>query len=123
MKALARRALRAATCASLVLAAMIPAKAQQRDADADAEPVLVDPRVAQTPQAGSGRVGQRQTREQAAREAGTEPLARIDNRIGNRIDSRLRNRIDRDFEANANAASAFLIADDEARSLDRAREP
>lgn len=122
MKALARRALRAATCASLVLAAMIPAKAQQRDADADAEPVLVDPRVAQTPQAGSGRVGQRQTREQAAREAGTEPLARIDNRIGNRIDSRLRNRIDRDFEADANAGESLRSATEEIQSSPRARQ-
>jgi hypothetical protein len=64
-----------------------------------------------------GRVGQRQTRADAA--PNVQPLDRIDTRIGNRVQSRIRNRIDRNYNPQANALSPFRIAEDEARSARR----
>lgn len=60
-------------------------------------------------------VGQRQTREQIARDAGIEPMARINARIQNRVQSRIRNRIDRDYNPQANAVSPFAVAGDQLR--------
>lgn len=60
-----------------------------------------------------GDVGQRQTRSQAA--GGVEPLLRLDDRVANRVQSRIRNRIDRYYDPQANAASPFTVAADQAR--------
>lgn len=62
-----------------------------------------------------GQVGQRQTREMLAQDAGIKPMARINNRIQNRIQSRIRNRIDRYYDPQANATSPFQVAGDQAR--------
>lgn len=62
-----------------------------------AAPQVADAQNARTSDTGNGQVGQRQTRQDAAREAGIEPMARIDNRIRNRVQSRLRTRLDRNY--------------------------
>lgn len=62
----------------------------------------------------AGEVGQRQTREQTI--AGIQPMARIGSRIQNRVQSRVRNRIDRFYDPQANAASPFQVASDQART-------
>jgi hypothetical protein len=61
-----------------------------------------------------GSAGQRQTRADAA--PNIEPMSRITNRINNRVQSRIRNRIDRHYDPQANAASPFKVAEDEART-------
>lgn len=61
-----------------------------------------------------GEAGQRQTRQQGI-VAGIEPMARINSRIQNRVQSRIRNRIDRYYNPQANAASPFEVAGDQAR--------
>lgn len=61
-----------------------------------------------------GRVGQRQTRQEAA--PNVQPLARISGRINNRVQSRIRNRIDRNYNPQANATSPFEVAADRART-------
>jgi hypothetical protein len=61
-----------------------------------------------------GRVGQRQTRQEAA--PNVQPLARVSGRINNRVQSRIRNRIDRNYNPQANATSPFEVAADRART-------
>ncbi len=68
-----------------------------------------------------GEVGQRQTRESAAAEAGIKPMARIASRIQNRVQNRIRNRIDRNYDPLANATDPFAVAEDQARSGSRPR--
>lgn len=63
--------------------------------------------------------GQRQTRDQAAQDAGIEPMGRITNRIQNRVQTRIRNRIDRYYDPQVNATSPFVVAEDQARNLSR----
>jgi len=91
---------------------------RQRAGPADLEPPpsIANDQTARTADAGSGRIGKRQTREAVARKAGTEPLARISNRVNNRVQSRIRNRIDQDYDPQANAASPFAVASDQARA-------
>lgn len=60
-------------------------------------PQVADVQNARTSDTGIGQVGQRQTRQDAAREAGIEPMARINNRIRNRVESRLRTRLDQNY--------------------------
>lgn len=69
----------------------------------------------------AGQTGQRQTREEVAAEAGIEPMGRINSRIQNRVQSRIRNRIDRYYDPQANAASPFAVAGDQARAAGRPR--
>lgn len=69
-----------------------------------------------TSQTSAGQVGQRQTRDTAAVEAGIKPMARIANRIQNRVQNRLRNRIDQNYDVRANATDPFAVAEDQARS-------
>ncbi len=97
--------------------------AQSRDGNVerDLPPVVVDVQVAHTVDTGSGRVGQRQTREDAASKTGVEPMARFNNRIANRVQTRLRNRIDRTYDPQANAASPFVVANDQIRAVGRPR--
>jgi hypothetical protein len=69
----------------------------------------------------TGQTGQRQTREILSQDAGIEPMARINGRIQNRVQSRIRNRIDRYYDPQANAASPFEVAGDQARAAGRPR--
>ena len=62
-----------------------------------------------------GQVGQRQTRDTAAQQAGIKPMARIASRIQNRVQNRIRNRIDRYYDPRANATDPFVVAGDQAR--------
>lgn len=64
----------------------------------------------------TGQVGERQTRDTAATQAGIKPMARITNRIQNRVQNRLRTRIDRDYDPQANATDPFTIAEDQTRT-------
>lgn len=73
------------------------------------------PPAARTPEAGNGRIGQRQTKDGVARETGIEPMARLQTRVANRVQSRLRNRIDRNYDPSANATSPFVVAGEQAR--------
>ncbi|MBB5712767.1 hypothetical protein [Sphingomonas xinjiangensis] len=63
--------------------------------------------------------GQRQTREQVAQDAGIEPMGRIGRRIQNRVQTRIRNRVDRYYDPQANAASPFAVAGEQARIAGR----
>ena len=83
-------------------------------APAAAQTVGVAAATGRTADTGTGVIGQRQTREQAA--PNVAPLGRIDSRIGNRVQNRVRNRIDRYYDPSANATSPFRIAGDEARA-------
>lgn len=76
-------------------------------------PSTVDSGVGRTAVTGSGRIGQRQTREEAA--PNMEPLSRIQNRIANRVQSRIRNRIDPYYDPQANTTSPFEVAGDQSR--------
>lgn len=77
--------------------------------------------VSQVPDTAAGRISQRQDRNATARQAGVKPLARIDTRVANRVQSRLRNRIDPNYDPQANAASPFNVAEEQARSVGRSR--
>lgn len=66
-----------------------------------------------------GIVGQRQAREQMG--AYASPMGRIANRIPNRVQNRIRNRIDPSYDPQANAASPFLTAEDQARIASQGR--
>lgn len=68
-----------------------------------------------------GQVGQRQTRDSAAEQAGIKPMARIANRIQNRVQNRIRNRIDRNYDPQAGATDPFAVAEDQARTSGRPR--
>lgn len=74
-----------------------------------------------TARSSAGQVGQRQTRDTAAQQAGIEPMARIANRIQNRVQNRIRNRIDRNYDPQANATDPFVVADEQAREGGRPR--
>jgi hypothetical protein len=102
---------------SLGLLGWVPAAAQVGDAVSEdvIPPTVVDARAGRTPVTHGGRIGQRQTREDAAREAGVEPMARINNRIANRIQARRRARIDPSYDPQADAASPFAIAEEQTR--------
>lgn len=68
-----------------------------------------------------GQVGQRQTRDTAADEAGIKPMARIASRVQNRVQNRIRNRIDRYYSPQANATDPFAVAGEQARKVSRPR--
>jgi len=61
-------------------------------------------------------VGQRQTRAETA--PNIVPTARLNGRIANRVQLRMRNRIDRYYDPQANAASPFEVAGDQARAVE-----
>lgn len=69
-----------------------------------------------SPMVAGGQIGQRQEREDVA---SIEPTGRVDSRIPNRVQSRLRNRIDRFYDPQANAASPYVVAGDQARARTR----
>ncbi|ODP39082.1 hypothetical protein [Sphingomonas turrisvirgatae] len=68
-----------------------------------------------------GQVGQRQTRDTAADQAGIKPMARIASRVQNRVQNRIRNRIDRYYSPQANATDPFAVAGQQARKVSRPR--
>lgn len=68
-----------------------------------------------------GQVGQRQTRDTAADQAGIKPMARIASRVPNRVQNRIRNRIDRYYSPQANATDPFAVAGEQASKGSRPR--
>lgn len=111
---------------AICLAVPVSVHAQQRNAGEDAileaapqspRPATLDANVGRTATTGTGRIGQRQTREEAA--PNVQPLNRIQNRIASRVQNRNRNRIDRYYDPQANAASPFEVASDQARVAGR----
>lgn len=115
------------TClAALLLMIAAPAMAQRTSPEAEADRPQ-PPAPARAPetergevaQSAVGQAGQRQTREDIAKDA--RPMARIDSRIQNRVHSRIRNRIDRYYDPQANAASPFEVAGEQARTAGRPR--
>lgn len=82
---------------------------------------LPETRQGETARSTAGQAGQRQTRELLSQDAGIEPMARINGRVQNRVQSRIRNRIDRYYDPQANAASPFEVAGDQARTAGRPR--
>lgn len=111
----------------LALCLSMPAMAQDRYQDdvqeqpAPIQQSLPETRQGETARSVAGQTGQRQTREQVAAEAGIEPMGRVNSRIQNRVQSRIRNRIDRYYDPQANAASPFAVAGDQARAAGRPR--
>lgn len=94
---------------------------QGQDADAlnsQQQPSPIPVQAGRTADAGSGRVGQRQTREEAA--PNNRPLGRLQSRVQNRVQSRLRNRIDRYYDPQA-ATSPFEVAGDQAQTAGQPR--
>jgi hypothetical protein len=77
--------------------------------------------VGRTAQSMAGQIGQRQTRDTAATQAGIKPMARIASRIQNRVQNRIRNRIDSNYDPQANATDPFVVAGDQARTNEQAR--
>lgn len=59
--------------------------------------------------AGTGELGRRQTRNDAA--PNIDPSDRLDTRIENRVQNRIRNRIDRTYDPTANATAPFKRAE------------
>lgn len=101
-----------------------PSAAQVRDPTPEIDrptPPPIDDTWVRAPQTNTGKIGQRQTREDAARVTGTEPMARINNRINNRVQARLRNRIDRNYDPVGDARSAFVTAEDQVSASGRSR--
>lgn len=98
----------------------VPATAQTSPADSNSDelpnlqqpPSLID-RAGHVANSSVGQVGQRQTREEVA--PNIKPIERIASRIQNRVQSRIRNRIDRYYDPQANAASPFEAAGEQAR--------
>lgn len=112
---------------SLMLLAASVAAQDRYQADDQGQVALVQQslpatRQGETARSVAGQTGQRQSRELLSQDASIEPLARINGRIQNRVQSRIRNRIDRYYDPQANAASPFEVASDQARTAGRSRQ-
>lgn len=83
-------------------------------------PLEINP-SGRTARSSVGQVGQRQTRDTAADQAGIKPMARIANRVQNRVQNRVRNRIDRYYSPQANATYPFAVAGEQASKVSRPR--
>jgi len=109
----------------LLILSTVPVAAQDRyqEEPDQAAPIQqsLPTRQGETARSVAGQTGQRQTRELLSQDAGVEPMARINGRIQNRVQSRIRNRIDRYYDPQANAASPFEAAGDQARTAGRPR--
>lgn len=92
-----------------------PLVQQQQQTPFDTNP------TGRTAQSSAGQVGQRQSREAAAVQAGIKPTARISSRIQNRVQNRIGNRIDRNYDPQAGATDPFAIAEEQTRSTGRPR--
>lgn len=103
------------------LAIFTPSEAQVSDAIRKAPSPTTDTQVGKTAQVNSGRVGQRQSRDDQSSQVNVQPLARTATRISNRVQTRIRNRVDRNYDPQANAASPFSVAADQIRSVNQAR--
>ncbi|KZE13273.1 hypothetical protein AVT10_03635 [Sphingomonas hankookensis] len=108
----------------MLLSSVASEAAAQDRADPEAQDVAVP---SPTPAPGIvarsvvGQAGQRQNRDQVEQDTGIAPMARIANRIQNRAQTRIRNRIDRYYDPQANAASPFVVAGEQARVAGRRR--
>lgn len=102
---------------ALAILVSAPCFAQDSGALDQSEPdqASYEPPQNDLPQSAAGQAGLRQTRDQLARDAGLQPLARIDSRVRNRLQSRIQNRIDPAYNAPANATSVIEVADEQAR--------
>lgn len=110
---------------------LAPTTTATTEAQDDEQPVIQQQQQQQTPlqtnqagrpaQSSAGQVGQRQTRDTAAAQAGIKPMARIASRIQNRVQNRLRTRIDRNYDPQANTTDPFAVAEDQARTTGRPR--
>jgi hypothetical protein len=106
------------------VAQRVPVSEDQDNAPAT-EPYRQTPTISLERQRGTvadsavGEAGRRQTRDQEI--GGLKAGGRINNRIANRVQSRIRNRIDRYYDPQANAASPFEAASDQARTAGRSR--
>lgn len=96
--------MRYAALSIALLSAMTPASAQDAPAGRVADSAV-------------GQAGQRQTRDQAS--TNVVSTGRINGRIQNRVQSRVRSRIERNYGSQANAASPFEIAGEQARTASR----
>jgi hypothetical protein len=118
--------------AAIFLTTIVPASGQERtvppagvaieeqdDTPAPPPPPLRPTQPGRLADSPVGEVGQRITRDRPV--AGIEPMARLSNRIANRVQSRIRNRIDRSYDPQANAASPFVNAEEQARAASRPR--
>jgi len=121
-----------AIAASLATAQVraIPVPSSATDTQEDEQPIAQQQRqqtpldtnqVGRTAQSAAGQVGQRQTRDAAAAQAGIKPMARISSRIQNRVQNRIRNRIDRNYDPQVNTTDPFMVAEDQARTTGRPR--
>lgn len=106
--------------ASLSLAAPVSAQEMQDEGAASPAPAQ-GTQTGRTATVAGGEVGQRQTRQDAA--PNVAPTGRIANRIENRVQNRIRNRIDRYYDPQANAASPFEVASEQARTAGRRAPP
>lgn len=120
-RAIDRRRGCAAAAISFLLA--VSATAQTRGGFGPEEqlppPLATAPAQGRIANAGNGEIGQRLTREQAA--PNINPLKRIESRIANRVQNRIRSRIDTHYDPQANAASPFRLAGDQARTVGRSK--
>lgn len=112
---------RAILCAAAMMSSPVVVSGQVRNSEPDLPAPVADARAARTPDIDTGRIGQRQTREDVARAARIAPMARLNNRIVNRVQSRLRNRIDRNYDSTANASAPYAVAEGQLRTGGRAR--
>lgn len=81
----------------------------------------VNPQAAGTATTSAGQVGQRQSRTDASREIGTQPMARINNRIPNRVQARVRTRIQRNYNPQLHVTSPFAVAEESVEAAGRPR--
>lgn len=96
--------MRFAVLSIALLSAVTPALAQDAPAGRVADSAV-------------GQAGQRQTRQQAF--TTVVSTGRINSRIQNRVQSRVRSRIDRSYDPQANTASPFGVAGEQARTAGR----
>lgn len=95
--------------------AMLSWSAQDSQTDSDAaapQPTIILPAEPVT-------AGQRQSSDQAAREAGITPVARVASRIENRVQSRINNRLARGSRPAANTTEAFVGGGEQVRRAGR----
>ena len=105
----------------LLLGSAMPAAAQTPPVPAPQNIVPSAPARSTATPSPAGNAGVRQSREQAARTAGIEPLARLNGRIQNRAQSRIPNRINRFYQSQVNTTSPFEVAEEQTRRPTRPR--
>lgn len=107
-----------ALSALLLTALYSPAIAQEQEQEHQEQEQSQD-KPGEVTESAVGKVGQRQSREEMPTHI--EPMARINNRITNRVQNRIRNRLDRYYDPQADAASPFEVAAEQARKAGATR--